>query len=166
MAFCALLPFINTGHYTVGLLHFYVRGFLLLFLVEGDGKVFYLTTLLIFNILVCDRSVKCETGASWEWYAPGKLKYSKRTLSQCHVFYHKSHVGWLEFAPGTPWWEADDYPPDQCHGRFCSKNDNAGRTLLISRFVSLGEDSQRGPSGEKKSECANDYTSEFQKSAW
>lgn len=138
------------GHYTVGLLHFYVRDFLLLFLIEGDREVFHLTTLWTVKILVCDRSVKCETGASWEWYSIGKPKYSERTLSQSHVFYHKSYVDWREVAPGTPLWEADDYPPDPWHGRCCSKNDSAGRALLVSSLVSLGEESNRGPSGGEK----------------
>jgi len=68
-----------------------VRDFLLLFLTEGDREVF-LTTLSIDKVLVCDRSVKCVIGASWECYLPGKPKYSEGTLSQCHVFYHKYHV--------------------------------------------------------------------------
>lgn len=66
MAFCALLPFINKSHYAVDLLYFYVRDFLILFITEGDREAFYLTTLSVVKILVCDRSEKCEIGASWE----------------------------------------------------------------------------------------------------
>jgi hypothetical protein len=45
-----------------------------------------------------------------------KPKKSEKNLSQCFFAHNKSHMDWPGRIPGTPRWEAGDWPPETWHG--------------------------------------------------
>jgi hypothetical protein len=47
-------------------------------------------------------------GLRWNYIDRGKPKNSEKNLSQCHFFYHKSHMDWRGRESGHPRWEAGD----------------------------------------------------------
>ena len=69
-----------------------------------------------------------EYGAMVEWYWQGKLKYWERNLSQCHFARHKCYSGRAGIEPGSPRYDADDWPPTPTRGP-CEDDSNC--TLYI-----------------------------------
>ena len=45
-----------------------------------------------------------------------ETKWSERNLSSATFVRHKHHMDWPGIEPGSPRWEAGDYPPEPWHG--------------------------------------------------
>jgi hypothetical protein len=52
---------------------------------------------------------------SVEWLA-GETEILGENLPRYSFDHHKSHMIWPDLEPGSPLWEADNYPPELLHG--------------------------------------------------
>ena len=59
---------------------------------------------------------RISTKHCWDDADSRTAKHSRRKLSQCHFFYHKSHTDRSGIKTMPPPWEANEHPPGTCNG--------------------------------------------------